>query len=167
MPSRWVVSLQLLQVLKSPPNRRQRWLGSLTVNEWTLLTAGAVWLFFLLLAAGQWQPAWKRRLRTYSITTAVAGVALGACLVSAFNSEQGMRIAIVIGREAVVRNGPLDESKSVFTVYDGAELRVLDQKDDWYQVSDGGRRVGWLKRDAVILAGGESPGAAKSIPKAS
>ena len=33
--------------------------------------------------------------------------------------------------------------------HDGAELRVLDRKDDWLQVSDGARRIGWVKRSEV------------------
>lgn len=122
----------------------------MTVNEWTGLTAGAVWLAFLLLAAGQWRPEWRRRLRAYAAAGGGAGVLLGACLALAVADDPARRTAIVVAREAVVRTGPLDESQSAFTVYDGAELRVLDRKDDWFQVSVGGRRLGWLKRDAVL-----------------
>jgi len=53
-------------------------------------------------------------------------------------------------REVPIRSGPFDESPSSFTANDGAELRLLDRKDDWLQVTDGARRIGWLKRDAVI-----------------
>jgi len=59
---------------------------------------------------------------------------------------------IVAARETTVRNGPFDESPSAFTANDGAELRLLDRKDDWLQVTDGTRRIGWVKRDAVIYA---------------
>src|SRR5438874_2259009 len=41
------------------PNRWQRWLSKLTLNEWTLLATGSVWLWFLLLAALQWWPQWR------------------------------------------------------------------------------------------------------------
>jgi len=47
---------------------------------------------------------------------------------------------------------PFDESPSAFTARDGAELRVLDHKDDWLQVTDGTRRVGWVKRDAALVS---------------
>jgi len=63
------------------------------------------------------------------------------------------RTAIVITRETAVRYGPLAESPTAFTVHDGAELRILDQKDEWLQVSTDPRRVGWLRRDQVLVAG--------------
>jgi len=62
------------------------------------------------------------------------------------------KTAIVTVSEASVRNGPFDESPSAFTARDGAELRVLDHKDDWLQVTDGTRRVGWVKRDAALVS---------------
>ena len=34
---------------------------------------------------------------------------------------------------------------------DGVELAVTDQKDDWLEITDGQRRVGWLKRDTLAL----------------
>ncbi|HWI58183.1 MAG TPA: SH3 domain-containing protein, partial [Bacillota bacterium] len=77
---------------------------------------------------------------------------LGFCLGSALFQTRGTRTAVVIAREAVVRRGPLDESQIAFTVRDGAELRILDQKDDWLQVSTDLRRTGWLRRDQVLLS---------------
>ncbi len=46
------------------PGRLERWLSRLTLNEWTLLAAGAVWLWLLLLAALQWRPSLKPALRS-------------------------------------------------------------------------------------------------------
>jgi len=47
------------------PGRWQRWLSRLTLNEWTFLAAGAVWVWLLLLAVRQWWPALKAPLRGY------------------------------------------------------------------------------------------------------
>src|SRR5437867_7486838 len=59
-------------------NRWERWLGKLTLNEWTLLAAGAIWLWLLLLGLLQWRPAWKRPLRAYVVAlAAAAGVVCG------------------------------------------------------------------------------------------
>src|SRR6266513_6228167 len=38
----------------------RRWTGHLTLNESTGAAAGAVWLWFALLALPQWRPAWKK-----------------------------------------------------------------------------------------------------------
>ncbi len=76
---------------------------------------------------------------------------LCACVAATLRETRFTRTAIVITREATVRYGPLAESPAAFTVHDGAELRVLDQKDEWLQVSAGPRRIGWLRRDQTIL----------------
>jgi len=133
------------------PSRWQRWLGRLTLNEWTLLAAGVLWLWFLLLAVLQWWPQSRPALKGYVITVAIAAALLCGCLAAAFYEGRVTHLAIVITGEAVVRNGPLAESQTAFTLHDGAELRVLDQKDEWLEVSAGPRRIGWLRRDQLLL----------------
>ena len=133
------------------PTRWQRWLGRLTLNEWTVLAAVSLWLWLLLLAVLQWRPALRPVLRTYAFVLAVLAALLCACAAAALSETRLTRTAIVIAREATVRYGPLAESPSAFTVHDGAELRILDQKDEWLQVSAGPRRIGWLRRDQTLL----------------
>jgi tetratricopeptide (TPR) repeat protein len=133
------------------PSRWQLWLSRLTLNEWTLLAAGALWLWLLLLALLQWRPTLKPTLRGYLYVIAAIGLLLSACVLLALRQTRFTRTAIVVVREATVRFGPLSESPSAFTVHDGAELRVLDQKDEWLQVSAGPRRTGWLRRDQTLV----------------
>jgi tetratricopeptide (TPR) repeat protein len=135
------------------PASWQRWLGRLSLNEWTLLASGAIWLWFLLLALPQWWPALKTTLRAYVMGLALVTLILCGCLAAALYQSGWGHSAVVIAREISVRQGPLDESQSAFTVHDGAELRVLDQKDDWLQVSTDPRRIGWLRGDQVLLLG--------------
>jgi len=133
------------------PSRWQRWLGRLTLNEWTVLAAVALWLYLLLLAILQWRPNLRLVLRTYVLALAVLAALLCACAAAALCGTQFTRAAIVFAPEATVHYGPLAESPAAFTVHDGAELRVLDQKDEWLQVTAGPRRTGWLRRDQTIL----------------
>jgi len=139
------------------PSRWQRWLGRLTLNEWSLLATGAVWLWLLLLAFLQWRPALKPLLRGYVVTLAVLVALLFVCVAAALREARFTRTAIVIAGEATVRYGPLAESPAAFTVHDGAELRVLDQKDEWLQVNAGPGRVGWLRRDQTLLPSINNP----------
>lgn len=132
------------------PGRWQRWLERLTLNEWTLLAAGAAWLWLLLLAARQWRPELRPALRGYAITAAIAAGLLCCCAAVALYETRLTRVAIVIVGDAEVRHGPLGESQTAFTAHDGAELQVLDQKDEWLQVSAGPRRMGWLRRDQAL-----------------
>jgi hypothetical protein len=129
-----------------------RWLGKLTLNEWTVLASIALWVLFLLLAVSQWRPALKPSLRNSLIAATAATVVLCACLGAAWFQAHSVHLAIVIKPQAVARYGPLKESQDAFTVHDGAELRLLDRKDDWLQVTTGGSQVGWLRRDQVIIA---------------
>ena len=133
------------------PSRLQKWLGRLTLNEWTLLAASALWLWLLLLAILQWRPALKPALRSYIVALAVILGLSCACVISTLRATRFTRTVIVITPEATVRYGWLPESRVAFTLHDGAELRVLDQKDEWLQVSAGPGKIGWLRRDQTVL----------------
>ncbi|HVM46757.1 MAG TPA: tetratricopeptide repeat protein [Candidatus Acidoferrum sp.] len=130
--------------------RWQRWLGRLTLNEWTVLAACALWVFFLLLGLLQWRPGLRPALKGYIIAAGCLALCLCGLTGTAFYQARVSRVAIVINGEATVRNGPLAESKAAFTAHDGAELQVVDTKDEWLEVSAGPRETGWLRRDQVL-----------------
>jgi len=142
------------------PGRSERALGRLTTNEWTALAAAAFWVSLLLAAAMQLRPAWRPLLKNWLWAAGVATVLAAGCLATLL-SAHSTPTAIVISRDATVRNGPLDESPGAFTVHNGAELAVLDTKDGWLQVTVGDRRVGWLKREHALLS---SPGVNVRMP---
>ncbi|MDB6065217.1 MAG: hypothetical protein JWR26_1425 [Pedosphaera sp.] len=132
-------------------DRMQGWLGMLTLNEWTALTAAAFWLLFGLLAVGQWRAALKGKLRKFIVTAGVALVSFGACLGVQLKNEYLYQSVIVTAGEAEVHNGPLDESQTIYKVRDGVELNVVDQKDGWLRVVDPAQRAGWLRREQVLI----------------
>jgi tetratricopeptide (TPR) repeat protein len=135
------------------PSRWERWLGRLTLNEWTVLAAGAAWLWLMLLAVLQWRPALRPGLRIYVISLGVLAGLLCACAAASLRMTRFTSVAIVTAHDTAVRYTPLPEAATAFTVQDGAELRVVDQKDEWLQVNAGPRRTGWLRRDQVLIAG--------------
>jgi tetratricopeptide (TPR) repeat protein len=132
------------------PDRWQRWLGTLTLNEWTLLAVTTFWVWLLLLALIQLRPAWKPPLRTTARLSGIATAVLSLCLGAAWQTHS-TQSAVVVTPQAIVHNGPLDESQTAFVVHDGAELVILDRKEDWLQVGAGDRRSGWLKREQLHL----------------
>ncbi len=135
------------------PDRWQRLLGHLSLNEWTILTFAGFWITLLLLAAIQLRPGLKSALRALTLLGGAATIVAGACLI-ALVSARSRELAIVTVPEAIVRNGPFDEFQKVFTANNGAELPVVDQKNGWLQVRADDRRVGWIKRSEVLLAPG-------------
>ena len=130
-----------------------RSLGVLSLNEWALLTAISVWGCLGLLVAFQFRPALKQSLRGL-LWTGAAGIVLCGCCLGAAYSNHTSRTAIVVTPDAVVHNGPLDEAPATVTVHDGAELPVLDTKNDWFQVRVDSQRIGWIKREQIVLAPG-------------
>ena len=133
------------------PGRWQRLLGTLNLNEWSWLSAGAVWLTFALLTARQLRPALARSLKNWTLAAGSTAVLLIVCFAMAFVTTAITKIAIITAPEAAVRSGPFDESPNAFTARDGAELQVLDQKGDWLQVTDGTRHLGWVKSGSVLV----------------
>lgn len=143
-------------------NRWEQWLGWLTLNEWTILTAVAFWIFFSLLILKQWKPQLKTRLRNPTWIAGLAMVFLGIGLIARVNASYYNNSAIVIAGEADVRHGPLDESQTAYKVRDGVELSVLDQKDGWFRVSDSSGRSGWLRQDQLLLLQPTAPQKSKA-----
>lgn len=135
-------------------SRWQEWLGQLTLNEWTLVTAGAFWLTLLLLAARQLRPALGPKLKSatslFGIVTILSGAALGLKMANHFSEQT----AVVVSSEAAARSGPFDEAQTAFTTHDGAELSVLDRHDNWVQVADSSGRIGWLPMKQVEMLPG-------------
>lgn len=127
----------------------QRALAMLSMREWTLLATAGLWLTFGLLTWRQIRPAVAATLKLW-VWVSASGTVLAIVLLGlAWSQSQDGRTAIVITSEATVRSSPLDEAPSTFTASDGAELRVLDHKDDWLQVTDDSNRYGWVKRSSV------------------
>lgn len=139
--------------VQGPSNSRahfERWLRKLTVNEWTMLTAAGLWMTLSLGIAMQFGPGLRRSLRWYLGSSALATLVLGGCLAAACQARFSHRTGFVVVRDANVRLGPLDEQQTAFVLHDGAEVEILDRKDDWLQVTTGNRRVGWVRQDQVL-----------------
>jgi tetratricopeptide (TPR) repeat protein len=129
-----------------------------TVNEWTVLTVALLWAFFSVLACAE--AAGRRYTRTALSLLFVALLSCGT--LAAAWQEHYTSSAIVTAKEATVRFGPLDESQAAFQLRDGAELTVISSKDNWLQVRDPEKRIGWIRRDEVsvlpIISGGSRAG---------
>jgi len=123
-----------------------------SVNEWTIAAASAFWVFLLLLAVTEFRPAWRVILRNWIGGTGLLTLLLAAAMMAALYDLSHARPAVVIAAEVVVRYGPLEESHTFYTLRDGAEVRVLDDRPEnaWVKVEDPNGRQGWLKREQVL-----------------
>jgi tetratricopeptide (TPR) repeat protein len=132
----------------------QNWFGALTLNEGALLTAFFFWMTFALLVARQLRPALLSKLKTatrfFAVLTIFSGTILGVQAANHFTKQT----AVVISAEATARSGPFDDAQKAFAVHDGAELFVLDRRDEWVQVADGSGKTGWLPATRVEILPG-------------
>jgi tetratricopeptide (TPR) repeat protein len=135
-------------------SRTAGWLGLLTLNEWTELAAAALWLMFALLVARQIQPSLKTVLG--GLTRGIVAVAILSCACLGVDAaiQFSRQTAVIVAPEVTARSGPFEEAQSAFTVHNGAELAVLDRRENWLQVTDGSGRIGWLQRQQVEVLPG-------------
>jgi tetratricopeptide (TPR) repeat protein len=135
-------------------SRWQDWLGQLSLNEWTLLAMVAFWLTFVLLAARQLRPALVPKLKNatwiFAALTIISGAVMGLQAANHFSKKT----AVVIADNVTARSGPFDDAQNAFTARDGAELSVLDRREDWLQVADGSGKTGWLPAKQVEILPG-------------
>ncbi|MGA4579675.1 SH3 domain-containing protein [Limisphaera sp. VF-2] len=125
----------------------------LTLNKWTILVLVPFWGTMLLLTLRQVRPAWKTRLAPWVWIGSVVTAVTAACLVAAVQLRLHRPMGVVVVGNAQVRSGPFEESPALFTVRDGAELRILDRKDRWVRVTADGQQSGWLPEDQLIPLG--------------
>jgi tetratricopeptide (TPR) repeat protein len=125
------------------------WLGRLTLDEWTILASALFWVSLILFAAQQFRPSWKTALRSISMIAAGAALAAAVCLAIVWRHAATDRMVVVTAETVTARTGPFDEAQSAFVVHDGAELEVVDQKDQWVQARANARQIGWLRRADV------------------
>jgi tetratricopeptide (TPR) repeat protein len=75
----------------------------------------------------------------------LSGVALGAKLVAASRTTE----AIVLTENAYVRSGPGAANPRLAEIHEGLKVRVLGEREGWYQVSLANGLNGWLPEDNV------------------
>src|SRR5438445_3835657 len=78
----------------------QRTLRHLSLNEWTIASASALWLWLFLLATREFRPAWRFALRGYIITAAILTLLLAAATAVALYEQNHFKPAVVIVPEA-------------------------------------------------------------------
>jgi hypothetical protein len=50
-----------------------------------------------------------------------------------------------------VRNDPSEAASIAFVLHEGSKLRILDANENWYKVSFGEGKVGWLPKDSIKI----------------
>jgi len=125
--------------------------GSLSLDEWSILTLALTWICAALAAL-----RWRRRGAPPVVRRLLGG---GLCLLAAAGATTALRShqeraggqAVVVVAEAEVCSGPAASYPVVFRVHDGLPLTVQDRQEGWRRISLGGAGTGWLPTTSVEM----------------
>lgn len=130
--------------------RLQRWVGWLSLNEWTVVSVGCFGIWVVGMIARQVSARSWRWLRFWTRLSLVAWVVSAMALAIAWQDRFGNQTAVVVA-DGEVHYGPFAESQTNYAVADGMELKVIDRREGWVQVEEARRGIGWIDRTRVAL----------------
>jgi hypothetical protein len=132
-------------------NSVHAWLGRFTLDEWATAAAVTLWLVFAQLIGRQIWPAAKSALRPWTFVASGLALLLIAGAGAAYSFEESGRYAVVVVEKVQAHSSPFEGSDKTFDLQDGAEVRILDEKEGWLQVTTDPRRTGWIQKPNVDL----------------
>ena len=120
----------------------------LTVTEFSWVTFGLWGLLWAVLIVRLLHPIWREALRLPLLIVAMLLVVAGFLLVMRLYITTYRPPAVIVESTAHVMSGPGDHYLEHFTLHSGAEIRILETRDDWvrFLLPDG--RQGWLPESA-------------------
>jgi hypothetical protein len=121
----------------------------LSPAEWKWLVAVSAGILFCLLAGREYL---RRRaggliwpIRIFMIMT-FSGAVFSAVGHQAWDMTDE---AVVVQEKADARYGPLDDSKTAFTLKDGEEVVVTGAKGEWRQIMNTSGQSGWVRVETI------------------
>ena len=120
-------------------------IGSLTLDEWSLLLVILVWTLAGLVGWAWFREDFGIHLRR--IILGLAGFVLLIAVVVGwrYQREEIQREAVVVVDEAGVRSGPAETFPVLFQVHDGLTLVIESERETWSRIGLGGDWVGWVE----------------------
>lgn len=141
------LALDSIEANARTDTRVRDWLDRVTARE-VLLGASALWVLAALAMIG-WQLAGARAFRRIGAGLLVVWAA--AIVVAGVVDHRGRNRseAVVLAREAIVRNGPGETFDTAFLLHEGAEAVVEGERGQWTEISLPGELRGWIGSDQI------------------
>ena len=121
----------------------------MTLNEAAIFTL-VIWLSLCALTVAA--ILWSRGRRVLRYTIAVIAVLLIAGLISVgilISEERGNDPAVIVAPSVEARSGPGEDYLTEFSLHSGAEVDILEQRDNWARIVLPGNLQGWIPGEAV------------------
>lgn len=117
----------------------------LTLTETSVITF-IIWVvFFVILAIGIRQRGLLLSISLFGVIMVITVSLLSTRLYAETQRPTGVILAISTG----VMSGPGDNYLSLYTLYEGAEIRVLDERDGWVRLVLPDNRQGWIRENTM------------------
>lgn len=66
-----------------------------------------------------------------------------------YNIATDSNFAILFEPSIEVRNDPSEAASIAFVLHEGSKLKILDANENWYKISFGKGKVGWLPKNSI------------------
>ena len=96
------------------------------------------------------QPQWGRSSAIVVVVIcATLALASGGVLASKVNAATNRVEAILLTENAYVRSGPGDANPRLAEIHEGLKVRVISEREGWYQVTLANGLTGWLRESEL------------------
>ncbi len=96
------------------------------------------------------QPQWGRSSAIVALVIcATLALASGGALASKVNAAANRVEAIVLTENAYVRSGPGEANPRLAEIHEGLKVRVISEREGWYQVTLANGLTGWLRESEL------------------
>ena len=104
----------------------------------------------LVLYDASRQPQWGRSSAIAALVIcATLALASGGALASKVNAAANRVEAIVLTENAYVRSGPGEANPRLAEIHEGLKVRVISEREGWYQVTLANGLTGWLRESEL------------------
>lgn len=94
-------------------------------------------------------PQWRTPAVVTLVLCVTLALASGGALAAKVSARENRVEAIVLRENAYVRSGPGDANPRLAEVHEGLKVRVLSERNGWYQVTLANGLTGWIRASAI------------------
>lgn len=103
---------------------------------------------FSIVVMDRW-PSLRSPALVALAASAVVALLAGASLVAKLHAESSRVEAVVVTENAYVRSGPGESSPRLAEIHEGLKVRVLGEREGYFQVSLANGLTGWIPKEQV------------------
>lgn len=121
----------------------------MNIDELTMLVLTMYLVVILVLIFSIFFVA-KRKIIFYNIGILIAPLILFSIfLISKIHSENFVEKAVILAEKINVRSGPKEDYLLQFSLHEGTIVRVVKERQSWYEIDLSRDLRGWLPKDSV------------------